>query len=84
MGELAELRNIGFNEEKELNAVGIDTCEDLEVFGAKAAWLKLKTRRDSTPIDRLYALEGALENKKISKLSPETKADLKRFYDTYK
>lgn len=84
MGELTGLRNIGVAQEKELNKVGIDTKEELEMFGAKAAWLKLKTRRNSTPLESLFALEGALENKKKTNLAPETIADLTRFYKKYK
>ncbi len=84
MGALSELPNIGAEVERQLNEVGIVTYEDLKKCGTKQAWLKIKEIDDSACIHRLYALEGALQNKKKTELSLECKNDLKDFYNHFK
>ena len=61
MGELSKLPNIGKSVEEQLNLVGINTVEDLKIIGSKEAWLKIKEIDKSACINRLYALEGAIE-----------------------
>lgn len=84
MGELENLPNIGVIVEEQLNAVGITTYEQLKEFGSKQAWLKIKAMDDSACINRLYALEGAIQRIKKTHLSTEIKADLKEFYNAFK
>ncbi len=86
MGELSQLPNIGSTFEQHLNSCGIETLEDLEQAGAKGAFLMLKTLEfsDSKSVDCLYALEGAIQNVKKSKLSLEKKENLKAFYNKYR
>ena len=84
MGELSKLPNIGEVVEKQLNEVGIMTYEKLKEIGSKQAWLDIKSIDDSACINRLYALEGAIQGIKKSQLSKEVKVELKGFYDTVK
>ena len=76
MGELSKLPNIGKAVEAQLIQVGIETPEALREIGAKAAWLKIQEIDPSACINRLMALEGAIQGVK--------KADLKAFYQEHK
>lgn len=42
MGELSKLQNIGKVVEEQLNAVGIETFEQLKAIGSRQAWLEIK------------------------------------------
>ena len=81
MGELSKLPNIGKSVEEQLNLVGINTVEDLKIIGSKEAWLKIKEIDKSACINRLYALEGAIEGIRWHNLSEEKKLMLKEFYE---
>lgn len=82
MGELSTLPNIGKVVELQLNEVGIETIEQLIEVGSKQAWLRIKSIDESVCINRLYALEGAVEGMRWHNLSIEVKDELKKFYDT--
>jgi len=84
MGELAKLPNIGKVVEEQLNQVGIKSVEELKQIGAKEAWLKIQRIDESACINRLMALEGAIQNVKKKDLSDDDKAELKEFYQWYK
>lgn len=83
MGELSKLPNIGKVLEEQLNDVGIDTVDDLIDIGSKEAWLKIKQVDDSACINRLMALEGAIQNVRWHDLSENDKKNLKDFYNSY-
>ena len=78
MGELSKLPNIGKSVEEQLNLVGINTVEDLKIIGSKEAWLKIREIDKSACINRLYALEGAVEGIRWHNLSEEKKLMLKK------
>ena len=80
MGELSKLPNIGKVVEKQLNDVGISTVDDLINIGSKEAWLKIKEVDESACLNRLMALEGAIQNIRWHNLSYEDKKNLKDFY----
>ena len=80
MGELSRLPNIGKVLEEQLNDVGINTVDDLIDLGSKEAWLKIKEVDESACINRLMALEGAIQNIRWHDLSDEDKKNLKDFY----
>lgn len=84
MGELSKLPNIGKTVEEQLNQVGITTYEELKETGSKQAWLRIKAIDSSACINRLYALEGAIQQKSKNLLLAEEKADLKEFYNAFK
>ena len=80
IGELSKLPNIGKKVEEQLIQVGINSVDELKKVVAKAAWLKIQEIDESACINRLMALEGAIEGVKKTMLSDEVKADLKEFY----
>ena len=84
MGELSELPNIGKLLEKQLNDVGINTVDDLVNLGSKEVWLKIKEIDDSACLNRLMALEGAIQNIRWHNLSEEDKDNLRDFYNSQK
>lgn len=84
MGELSKLPNIGRVLEEQLNDVGIDTANDLIDIGSKEAWLKIREVDESACINRLMALEGAIQNIRWHNLSDEDKKNLKDFYTLQK
>ena len=84
MGELSKLPNIGKVLEKQLNDVGINTIDDLVNLGSKEAWLKIKEIDDSACLNRLMALEGAIQNIRWHNLSEEDKDNLRNFYNSQK
>ena len=84
MGELAKLPNIGKTVEEQLIQVGISSVDELRRAGAKSAWLKIQEIDESACINRLMALEGAIQGIKKTMLSDEVKADLKEFYQQHK
>ena len=56
----------------------------LKKVGAKAAWLRIQEIDESACINRLMALEGAIEGVKKTGLPDAVKADLKSFYQEHK
>ena len=84
MGELSKLPNIGKVVEKQLNDVGINTVDDLVNLGSKEVWLKIKEIDDSACLNRLMALEGAIQNIRWHNLSEEDKDNLRGFYNSQK
>ncbi len=81
MGELSKLPNIGKVLEEQLNDVGINTVDDLIDLGSKEAWLKIKDVDESACINRLMALEGAIQNIRWHDLSDRDKKNLRDFYE---
>lgn len=84
MGELSKLPNIGKVVEKQLNDVRINTIDELINLGSKEAWLKIKEVDESACLNRLMALEGAIQNIRWHDLSDEDKQNLKDFYNLQK
>jgi DNA transformation protein len=82
MSKLSDLPNIGKKLEEQLNEVGIETIEQLKEVGSKQAWLDVKAMDSSACINRLCALEGAIQGIRWHNLSDEVKKDLKEFYNT--
>ncbi|BAH07266.1 TfoX/Sxy family protein [Clostridium kluyveri] len=84
MGELCKLHNIGNKLETQLNEVGIETVEQLKRIGSKQAWLDIKAIDNSACINRLCAIEGAIQGIRWHSLSNEIKSELREFYNTVK
>jgi DNA transformation protein and related proteins len=84
MGELCKLPNIGDKLEAQLNEVGIETVEKLKGVGSKEAWLYIKAIDDSACMNRLFAIEGAIQGIRWHSLSKEVKSELKEFYNAVK
>ena len=84
MGELSKLPNIGKVLEEQLNDVGIETVDDLIDIGSREAWLRIREVDDSACLNRLMALEGAIQNVRWHDLSQEDKENLRNFYNSQK
>jgi DNA transformation protein len=84
LGDLEKLPNIGREIERQLNEVGIMTHEQLCAAGSRQAWLKIKCIDDSACINRLYALEGAIQGIRWHKLTEEVKGELRDFYNSFR
>lgn len=84
MGELSKLPNIGEDTERQLNAAGIQTGEELLAIGAEQAWLKIQQLDPSACLHRLLGLEGAVQGMKKSLLPDARKKELKEFYNWHK
>ena len=84
MGELSGLPNIGKVVEEQLNDVGISTVDELIDIGSMEAWLKISQIDESACLNRLMALEGAIQNVRWHDLSDADKRNLKDFYNRQK
>ena len=84
MGQLSKLPNIGKIVEAQLIQVGISTPDELKNIGSREAWLRIRKIDESACINRLMALEGAIQNVNKKMLSDEVKNDLKEFYQLHK
>ncbi len=81
MGELSKLPNIGEVIEKQLNTIGIYTPEQLVSIGSKEAFFRIEIIDNTVCLHMLYALQGAVEEKRYTLLTEHTKKDLKHFFD---
>ena len=84
MGELNKLPNIGKMLEGQLKDIGINTIEDLVDTGSKEAWIRIKEIDERACINRLMALEGAIQNIRWHDLSEKDKKNLRDFYNNFK
>lgn len=80
MEKLTTLPNIGKELEKQLNEVGIFSVEDLENIGSFEAWKLLRKNNLSVCINKLYALEGALQRVRWRDLPSDTKIKIQDYY----
>lgn len=78
--KLIELPNIGKTLEKELNNVGIKSVEELRKIGSVEATVRLNNYEKSC-YNKLYALEGAIQNVRWHQLSKDHRTKLKIKYD---
>lgn len=83
MSDLCQLPNIGKTMKKRLVAVGINDVEALMETGSKEAFIKLRLLEGDTCFSSLCALEGAIEGIRWHNLDSETKAELKKFFDSF-
>ncbi|ROR30367.1 DNA transformation protein [Mobilisporobacter senegalensis] len=84
MGELSKLPNIGERLEEQLLEIGIESYDKLKETGSRQAWLKIKEIDDSACINRLCALEGAIQGIRWHDLSEGDKINLRDFYKAMK
>ncbi len=84
MVQLAQLPNIGKTLANKLELLGISIPETLLELGSKEAFKKFfEQDPKSACINKLYALEGAIQGVCWHQLPPETKEDLKEYYDPF-
>lgn len=80
MGELSTLPNIASELESQLANTGITTIEQLKEVGSREAWLRILANDPSACINRLSALEGAIQGIRWHYLDDDTRKSLKQFY----
>lgn len=80
MGSLSVLPNIGNVLENELNKIGVHTPEELKQMGSRDAFLRIKLIDSGACLNKLYAIQGAVEGKRYPQLTQSTKNDLKQFF----
>jgi DNA transformation protein and related proteins len=79
--ELLELKNLGMASVNILQAIGINTYEDLAEMGPVKAYCKIKDRGIHVSKVMLYALQGALMDVHWNDLPPELKTQLVKQVD---
>lgn len=84
LSNLEKCPNIGKELERQLNEVGVTTFEQLSDIGSRQAWLRIRSIDDSACINRLYALEGAIQGIRWHNLTENIKGELKEFYNKYR
>ena len=84
MEKLSKLPNIGKVVEEQLYTVGISSYEKLKELGAEESWLRIQAIDETACINRLLALEGAIQGVKKTQLPEARKAELKEFYTWHK
>lgn len=81
MEKLTDLPNIGPVLAGNLEKAGVETPDRLREIGAEEAFLRIRTRVDSTAcLHQLEALAGAAAGVRKSLLPPERKAELKAWF----
>jgi len=79
-----ELTNIGKSLAEKLNQAGIKTPEQLFKMGSEDAFKKLLAIDNTTCINSLYALEGAIQSIRWHNLNKKRKNELSVFYNELK
>lgn len=82
MSTLQKLPNIGKVAEALLLDSGVSTPEELISLGSKEAFLRIRLQDQTACLHMLYGLEGAVQGIPDTRLSDETKQDLKAFFKT--
>lgn len=83
MNKLSEMPNIGEVLEKVLIDVDIESPEKLKEIGSKEAFIRIKTIDNTACLNKLYALEGAIQGMRWHGLSQQCKDDLKEFFKSF-
>jgi DNA transformation protein and related proteins len=80
MANLSEHVNIGKELEKILLSAGIDSIEKLKKNGSKKAFKMIKNVDEGACLNKLYALEGAIQDIRWHNLDEEKKKELKEYF----
>lgn len=81
METLEKRPNLGKELVKQLVEAEIYEFKQLEELGSEKAFIKLKTINPDACINRLYAIEGAIQGIRWHQLSKERKTELLEFYN---
>ena len=82
MVRLRDLPNIGNRLEERLIKAGINDVGALKQMGSKQAFIKLRSLEGDTCFNTLCALEGAVQGIRWHYLDSETKAEMKREFES--
>jgi DNA transformation protein len=84
MGELSQLPNIGKKLEELLEQAGITNPAELQELGSKGAFERLLLIGETACMNKLYALEGAVQGIRWHHLCEDDKKALKDYYHSLK
>lgn len=84
MSKLSDLPNIGKHLEQTLMAVDVTTAEDLRSLGSREAFRRIRHSDDTACLNKLYALEGAVQGVRWHFLPEAEKKVLKDFMQSLK
>jgi TfoX C-terminal domain. len=84
MSELVKLPNIGKKIEEQLEQVGVKTPAELTGLGSRKVFERIMTIDETSCINKLYALEGAIQGMRWHDLPENEKMALKEYYLTLK
>lgn len=84
MNQLSDMPNIGKVVEELLVKTGIEDQEALKEIGSKEAFKRIKKLDETSCLNKLYALEGAIQGIRWHDLSTEKKAELKAYFNKIK
>ncbi|HBG72023.1 MAG: competence protein TfoX [Bacteroidetes bacterium GWF2_43_63] len=77
---LTSLPNIGKTLAELLMQAGIETPAQLKAVGSENAFIRISAIDSEACINKLCALEGAIQGIRWHQLSPDKKRELKEFY----
>ncbi len=80
MEKLTDMPNIGSVLAEMLQQADIKSAKDLKNVGSEQAFIRIAAIDNSVCLCKLYALEGAVQNKRWHSLSPAKKEELKQFF----
>ncbi|WMW22861.1 TfoX/Sxy family protein [Methanolobus mangrovi] len=80
MGDLVKLPNIGKKIEEQLEQVGVETPAELAKLGSRKVFERIMTIDETSCINKLYALEGAILGMRWHDLPENEKMALKEYY----
>ncbi len=84
MSELVKLPNIGKKIEEQLEQVGVRTPAELTGLGSRKVFERIMTIDETSCINKLYSLEGAIQGMRWHDLPENEKMALKEYYLTLK
>ncbi len=80
MKSLSELPNLGTVLAESLEKAGIKNYDDLVNLGSIKVYIKLKEIEPDSCYNRLYAIEGAIQNTRWHNIPKEERENLKKEY----
>ncbi|KGL40941.1 competence protein TfoX [Listeria newyorkensis] len=81
--KISDMKNLGAVNGEKLNAVGIQSAEELRAIGTEKAYLRVKHLvDDGACLHFLYALEAAIQDIPKKELTEEKRGELRRIYQS--
>jgi DNA transformation protein len=80
VGDLSKLPNIGKKVEEQLDQAGVKTPAELIELGSRKTFERLMIIYETSCVNKLYALEGAIQGIRWHHLPEEDKKSLKEYY----
>jgi DNA transformation protein len=81
LGDLTQLPNIGPTLARKLQAIGIQSLDELKEIGTIDAVLQIGVQDTSACYNMLYAIEGAIQGIRWHSIPKDARAQLKAEFD---